>query len=180
MLVLQVAQDLAQTEDAHAERHEVQPVDHFRHVEGEALGSGFHIAADKPEQQSELAALGWYPVRDDVLETGFVDDFPLMVPGMERMNEGFAAPTTLYTQLTNTVQSPWLAMFRGAVFGDDDLDEVRALLTASGSRRFVEQLAEEHLATARSGAAELGISLDLLEITTVRPSEVVDGREVAA
>ncbi|ROP50508.1 MULTISPECIES: ABC transporter substrate-binding protein [unclassified Rathayibacter] len=76
------------------------------------------------EQQSELAALGWYPVRDDVLETGFVDEFPLMVPGMERMNEGFAAPTTLYTQLTNTVQSPWLAMFRGAVFGDDDLDAV--------------------------------------------------------
>ena len=53
MLVLQVAQDLAQTEDAHAERHEVQPVGHFRHVEGEALGAGFHIAADKPEQQSE-------------------------------------------------------------------------------------------------------------------------------
>jgi multiple sugar transport system substrate-binding protein len=40
------------------------------------------------------------------------------------MNEGFAAPTTLYTQLTNTVQSPWLAMFRGAVFGDGDLDAV--------------------------------------------------------
>jgi multiple sugar transport system substrate-binding protein len=43
---------------------------------------------------------------------------------MERMNEGFAAPTTLYTQLTNTVQSPWLAMFREAVFSQDALDDV--------------------------------------------------------
>ncbi|WKK71134.1 extracellular solute-binding protein [Rathayibacter oskolensis] len=76
------------------------------------------------EQQSELAALGWYPVRSDVLDTDFPERFPLMVPGMERMNEGFAAPTTLYTQLTNTVQSPWLAMFRGAVFGDEDLGAV--------------------------------------------------------
>lgn len=76
------------------------------------------------EQQAELAALGWYPVRSDVLDTEFAQKFPLMVPGMERMNEGFAAPTTLYTQLTNTVQSPWLAMFREAVFGDDDLDTV--------------------------------------------------------
>ncbi|MDQ0924530.1 multiple sugar transport system substrate-binding protein [Pseudarthrobacter sp. W1I19] len=76
------------------------------------------------EQQSELAALGWYPVRSDILKTGFTEKFPLMVPGMERMNEGFAAPTTLYTQLTNTVQSPWLAMFREAVFSKDALDDV--------------------------------------------------------
>lgn len=76
------------------------------------------------EQQSELAALGWYPVRSDILKTGFAEKFPLMVPGMERMNEGFAAPTTLYTQLTNTVQSPWLAMFREAVFSQNALDDV--------------------------------------------------------
>ena len=68
----------------------------------------------------------------------------------------------------------------GRELGDDELDDVRALLTSSGSRRFVEELAEEHLAAARSGAAELGISLDLLETTTVRPPVVVDGREVAA
>ena len=47
-----------------------------------------------------------------------------MVPGMERMNDGFAAPTTLYTQLTNTVQSPWLAMFREAVFGQEAMEDV--------------------------------------------------------
>ena len=51
MLVLQVAQDLAKAEDAHAERHEVQPVGHFRHVEGEALGAGFDVAADQTQQQ---------------------------------------------------------------------------------------------------------------------------------
>ena len=53
MLVLQVAQDFAQAEDAHAERHEVQPVGHFRHVEGEALRAGFHVAADQTEQQAQ-------------------------------------------------------------------------------------------------------------------------------
>ena len=53
MLVLQVAQDLAQAEDAHAERHEVQSVSHFRHVEGEALGAGFDVAADQTQQQAQ-------------------------------------------------------------------------------------------------------------------------------
>ena len=62
----------------------------------------------------------------------------------------------------------------------DELDEVRALLTTSGSRAFVEELAEQHLALARSGVAELGIPLDLLEAVTVRQLTVVDGREVAA
>lgn len=76
------------------------------------------------EQQQELAALGWYPVRSDILETGFGENFPLMVPGMERMNEGFASPTSAYQQLTNAVQSPWLAMFRAAVFTDEPLESV--------------------------------------------------------
>ena len=53
MLVLQVAQDLAQAEHAHAERHEVQPVGHLRHVEGEALGAGLDITADQTEQQTQ-------------------------------------------------------------------------------------------------------------------------------
>ena len=53
MLVLQVAQDLAQAEHAHAERHEVQSVGHFRHVEGEALGAGFDVAADQTQQQAQ-------------------------------------------------------------------------------------------------------------------------------
>lgn len=76
------------------------------------------------QQQQELAALGWYPIRSDILPTGFADKYPLMVPGMERMNDGFAAPTTVYQQLVNSVQSPWLSMFRGAVFGTDSLESV--------------------------------------------------------
>ena len=53
MLVLQVAQDLAEAEDAHAERHEVEAVGHLRHVEGEALGAGLDVGADQPEQQAQ-------------------------------------------------------------------------------------------------------------------------------
>ena len=53
MLVLQVAQDLAQAEDAHAERHEVQPVGHLRQIEGEALRACFHVTADQTQQQAQ-------------------------------------------------------------------------------------------------------------------------------
>ncbi len=60
-----------------------------------------------------------------------------------------------------------------------DLDEVRALLTASGSRRFVEDLAEEHLAAARAVLDELGIHVDLLDGWTTRPPALA-GREAAA
>jgi geranylgeranyl diphosphate synthase type II len=50
-----------------------------------------------------------------------------------------------------------------------ELDEVRALLTASGSRQFVEDLAEEHLATSRAVLDELGIRVELLDGWTTRP-----------
>lgn len=88
--------------------------------------------------------------------------------------------TPLIVHARSTPQWDEIRDYMGRELGDAELDEVRALLTSSGSRRFVEELAEERLALARSGAAALGISLDLLEITSVRPSEVVDGREVAA
>ena len=61
-----------------------------------------------------------------------------------------------------------------------ELDDVRALLTASGSRRFVEELADEQLAAARSGASSVGISLDLLDEATTRPPALLDANEVAA
>lgn len=70
--------------------------------------------------------------------------------------------------------------FVGRDLDDTELDDVRTLLTDSGSRRFVEELADEHLAAARAGVASLGISLDLLEGATTRPPALVDSREVAA
>ncbi|RYB96490.1 polyprenyl synthetase family protein [Nocardioides glacieisoli] len=88
--------------------------------------------------------------------------------------------TPLIVHARSTPQWDEISGHLGHELGDDELDEVRALLTVSGSRAFVEELAEQHLALARSGVAELGISLDLLEAVTVRRLTVVDGREVAA
>ena len=68
----------------------------------------------------------------------------------------------------------------GRDLDDAELDEVRALLSSSGSRTFVEELAEQHLAEARSVLADLGIALDVVDALTVRPPTVVDGSEVAA
>ena len=88
--------------------------------------------------------------------------------------------TPLIVHARSTPEWDEVSGYLGRELGDDELDEARALLTASGSRAFVEELAEQHLDLARSGVAELGISLDLLEAVTVRRLTVVDGREVAA
>jgi geranylgeranyl diphosphate synthase type II len=62
----------------------------------------------------------------------------------------------------------------------DELDETRRLLTISGSRRFVEELAEAHLTTARAVVEQLGIPADLLAGFTPRPPVLADSNEVAA
>jgi len=85
--------------------------------------------------------------------------------------------------LVHARSTPEWRAIRGYLGRDLDageLDEVRALLTTSGSRRFVEELADEQLAAARSGVASVGISLDLLDGATVRPPSLADAKEVAA
>ncbi len=62
----------------------------------------------------------------------------------------------------------------------DELAETRRLLVASGSRRFVEELAESHLSTARAVVEQLGISAELLPPVSTRPPELADSNEVAA
>ena len=60
------------------------------------------------------------------------------------------------------------------------LDEARALLVASGSRRFVEDLAQQHLGQARVVLDGLGIPVDLIDGVAVPPAVLTDGSEVAA
>jgi geranylgeranyl diphosphate synthase type II len=78
--------------------------------------------------------------------------------------------------------SAWAQLrgYLGRDLGDDELDEARALLVASGSRRFVEDLAQQHLAQARTALDGLGISVDLVDGVAVRPAVLADGKEVAA
>jgi len=63
---------------------------------------------------------------------------------------------------------------------DDELAEVGQLLTASGSRQFVEDLAEEHLSSARRALEELGLSSDLLASVTTGAASFAEGEEAAA
>ena len=53
VLVLEVADDLAQSEHAHAQRHEVEPVGDLRQVEGEARRAGLDVGADQAQQQAQ-------------------------------------------------------------------------------------------------------------------------------
>jgi geranylgeranyl diphosphate synthase type II len=48
----------------------------------------------------------------------------------------------------------------------EELAETRHLLTTSGSRRFVEELAETHLSAARAVIEQLGVAEDLLASVT--------------
>lgn len=78
--------------------------------------------------------------------------------------------------------SAWeqLRGYLGRDLTDEELDEARVLLVASGSRRFVEDLAERHLCQARAVLDGLGIPVDLVEGVAVRPAVLGDGSEVAA
>ena len=88
--------------------------------------------------------------------------------------------TPLLVHARTTPEWDDIERFLGRDLDDTELDDVRTLLTSSGSRLFVEELADEHLAAARAGVASLGISLELLEGATTRPPALADSREVAA
>ena len=82
-----------------------------------------------------------------------------------------ARTTSAWTQISGYV---------GRELSDAELDEARALLVASGSRRFVEDLAEQHLGQARTVLDGLGVPTDLIDGVAVRPAVLADGSEVAA
>lgn len=88
--------------------------------------------------------------------------------------------TPLLAHARSTHEWDQIRPYVGQHLTDDDLIEARRLLTASGSRRFVEELAETHLGTARTVLDELGISIDLIATVMTRPPMLTDGKEVAA
>jgi geranylgeranyl diphosphate synthase type II len=88
--------------------------------------------------------------------------------------------TPLLVHAASTPEWERLQSYVGRDLVEAELAEARRLLTASGSRLFVEELAAGHLAAAGSIIDELGIRCDLLTgLTTPSPSPA-DGREVAA
>jgi multiple sugar transport system substrate-binding protein len=88
-------------------------------------------------QQSELPTGGYTPVRSDAATAGFRRSFPQAVAPLDHIERGYAPPTLAYNLLFNQSDSPFIAMFRRAVF-DGDVDGA----LESGQRGF-EQILEQ-------------------------------------
>jgi multiple sugar transport system substrate-binding protein len=73
------------------------------------------------EQQFNLPTGGYTPVRSDVLDDRYRDAYPLNVAPLEQIDRGYAPVTLSYNLLYNQADSPFIAMFRRAVF-DGDID----------------------------------------------------------
>lgn len=88
--------------------------------------------------------------------------------------------TPLLAHSRTTPQWADISGHLGRELTDEELAEARRLLTVSGSRRYVQELAEAHLAAAQEIVGELGIPADLLDTEITRPTMFADGNEVAA
>ncbi|NAZ81623.1 extracellular solute-binding protein [Kineococcus sp. R8] len=73
------------------------------------------------EQQVNLPAGGYIPVRSDAATPEYRSEFPLAVAPLEDIEAGYAPVTLAYNLLFNQADSPFIAAFRRAVF-DGDLD----------------------------------------------------------
>jgi len=88
--------------------------------------------------------------------------------------------TPLLAHAQSTPEWELIRPYVGRDLTDDELDEARRLLTISGSRRFVEELAETHLATARAVCEQLGIAAEVLATVTPRPAVLANSNDAAA
>jgi geranylgeranyl diphosphate synthase, type II len=88
--------------------------------------------------------------------------------------------TPLLTHAQSTPEWGRIRSYVGRELSDEELTETRRLLTTSGSRRFVEALAEAHLSTARAVVEQLGIPEDLLPTLTVQTPVLAGSNGVAA
>jgi geranylgeranyl diphosphate synthase, type II len=88
--------------------------------------------------------------------------------------------TPLLAHARTTPEWERIRRYVGRDLDHDELDQTRRLLTTSGSRRFVEDLAQDHLSTARAVVEQLGLPADLLSTVTVCTPVLADSKEVAA
>ncbi|NYE38427.1 geranylgeranyl diphosphate synthase type II [Nocardioides cavernae] len=87
--------------------------------------------------------------------------------------------TPLMVHARSTTAWLRISSFLGRELGTDELDEVRGLLVASGSRGFVEDLADRYLEEARSVLRTTGLPSEILDSVTTKPLAARDS-EVAA
>lgn len=88
--------------------------------------------------------------------------------------------TPLLAHARSTPEWELIRHFVGRELTVDELDEARRLLTVSGSRRFVEELAETHLRVSRGALDELGVGSNILSAVVPYPSVPAERNELAA
>ena len=88
--------------------------------------------------------------------------------------------TPLLVHATSTDEWDRIASHVGHELDEEELAEVRRLLTSCGSRAFVEDLAEQHLAAARAVLEEVGLVPGFLDAVLAPPTAAPAGEEVAA
>ncbi|HEX2301106.1 MAG TPA: sugar ABC transporter substrate-binding protein [Pseudonocardiaceae bacterium] len=97
------------------------------------------FALDLPQQQI-LPDGGYTPIRADAASPEFRSKYPLNVAPLDNLDRGYAPVTLAYNLLYNQSDSPWIEMFRRAVF-DGDLEGAMA----QGQRRYDEILRQAQL-----------------------------------
>jgi multiple sugar transport system substrate-binding protein len=97
------------------------------------------FALDLPQQQI-LPDGGYTPIRSDAATPEFRSKYPLGVTPLDYLDRGYAPVTLAYNLLYNQADSPWIAMFRRAVF-DNDLEGA----LAEGQQRYDEILRQAQL-----------------------------------
>ena len=88
--------------------------------------------------------------------------------------------TPLLTVARSTPEWEQIRGYVGRELTEVELAEARRLLTSSGSRRFVEELIDAHLETARGLVEQLGIPWKQVAGVTTLDSVPADTDEVAA
>jgi geranylgeranyl diphosphate synthase type II len=88
--------------------------------------------------------------------------------------------TPLLVHARTTPQWEQIRTLIGRDLDAQELDDVRTLLTSSGSRQFVEDVAEQHLTRARAAIDDLGLTLPLVDDLTTRSPILATARGAAA
>jgi multiple sugar transport system substrate-binding protein len=83
------------------------------------------FALDVPQQQL-LPDGGYTPIRGDAATGPFRQKHPLNLAPLSHLDRGYAPVTLAYNLLYNQPDSPWIAMFRRAVFSGDVDGALRA------------------------------------------------------
>jgi multiple sugar transport system substrate-binding protein len=83
------------------------------------------FALDVPQQQL-LPEGGYTPVRSDAATGPFRQKYPLNLAPLDHLDRGYAPVTLAYNLLYNQPDSPFIAMFRRAVFSGDVDGALRA------------------------------------------------------